>query len=198
MWHPTNRTAFYVCRSYQVKKSLTPCIFWALQLLGSLQILHIANPDNPETPYMTGKRLRRITALKYLSTIYPLQISEQPRHICSSGHWEGPQIPHKKNGNASESIRAHDTLTTSGLQRPNKNNPHFFIGSYSPRVPKPWSTKGCSSQRQGTGSRTPITFRRPKCLAVSYGVTPCSTQLEVQRPGVDGCGAEFGPPNPDR
>ena len=39
-------------------------IFWALQLLGSLQILHIANPDNPETPYMTGKRLRRITALK--------------------------------------------------------------------------------------------------------------------------------------
>ena len=70
--------------------------------------------------------------------------------------------------------------------------------SYSPHVPKPWSTKGCSSQRQGTGSRTPITFRRPKCLAVSYGVTPCSTQLEVQRPGVDGCGAEFGPPNPDR
>ena len=87
-------------------------IFWALQLLGSLQILHIANPDNPETPYMTGKRLRRITALKYLSTIYPLQISEQPRHICSSGHWEGPQIPHQKNGNASESTWAHDTFTT--------------------------------------------------------------------------------------
>ena len=100
----------------------------------------------------------------------------------------------KKNCNASKSIRAHDTFTTSGLQRPNKNNnPHFFIGSYSPRVPKPWSTKGCSSQRQGTGSSTPITFRWPLILAMSYGVSPCSTQMEVPRPGVDGCGTECGP-----
>ena len=61
----TNKPYSLLClQSYQVKKSLTSCIFWALQLLGSLQILHIANPDNPETPYMTGKRLRRITALK--------------------------------------------------------------------------------------------------------------------------------------
>ena len=67
----TNKPYSLLClQSYQVKKSLTSCIFWALQLPGSLQILHIANPDNPETPYMTGKRLRRITALKYLSTIY--------------------------------------------------------------------------------------------------------------------------------
>ena len=164
MWQPTNRTAFYVCRSYRVKKSLTSCIFWALQLLGSLQILHIANPDNPETPYMTGQRLRRITALKYLSTIYPLQISEQPRHICSSGHWEGPQIPDQKNGNASESIREHDSFTTSGLQRPNKNNISWWV-PIAHACRSPWSTKGCSSQRQGTGSSTPITCRWSFCLA---------------------------------
>ena len=114
---------------------------------------------------LTGKRLRHIVALKYLSTICPLQISEQPRHICSSGHWEGPQIPHKKNGNASESIRAHDSLTTSGLQRPNKNHCHFLVSSYSLRVPKLWCTKRCSTQRQGTGSSTPITCRWSFCLA---------------------------------
>jgi hypothetical protein len=153
----TNKPYSLLClQSYQVKKSLTSCIFWALQLLGSLQILHIANPDNPETPYMTGKRLRRITALKYLSTIYPLQISEQPRHICSSGHWEGPQIPDQKNGNASESIRAHDSFTTSGLQRPNKNNISWWVPiAHVCRSPGPPGDVHPSAKGPGPGHPSP-------------------------------------------
>ena len=75
---------------------------------------------------------------------------------------------------------------------PNKNNCYFLVSSYSLRVPKLWCTKRCSSQCQGTGSSTPITCRWSLCLAWSYGVLPCDTQLEVQRPDVDGCGAEFG------
>ena len=71
---------------------------------------------------------------------------------------------------------------------------HFLVSSYILHVPKLWCTKRCSTQRQGTGSSTPITFRWSLSLAMSYGVLPCSTQMEVPRPGVDGCGAEFGPP----
>ena len=57
-----------------------------------------------------------------------------------------------------------------------------FLGQFLYRLSVPKSTKGCSTQRQGTRSSTPITFRWPSFSARSYGVRPCSTQLGVRRP----------------
>jgi hypothetical protein len=140
-------------------------------LLGSLQILHIANPDNLETPYMTGKRLRRITALKYLSTIYCTHC----KFRSSRGTFAAPATEkgHKYLTKRMATHRSQlERMTISQHQdckdliRTTVFLHHVPIAHVCRNHPKPWSTKGYSSQLcQGTGSRTPITFRWPFSLA---------------------------------
>ena len=144
-------------------------IFWALQLLGSLQILHIANLDILRHPSWLAKDC---DVLQHSSTCPPFTLG---KFRSSRGTFAAPATEkgHKYLTKRMATHRSQlERMTISQHQdckdliRTTVFLHHVPIAHVCRNHPKPWSTKGCSSQLcQGTGSRTPITFRWPFSLA---------------------------------